>query len=324
MFKRIVAAALLGTAQMTVQADSVADNYPTQPVRFLVPYTPGGNADVIARLMAQKLSMIWDKPVVVENRPGASGTIAVNAVAKADPDGHTMVIAAAGNAVVAHKLIKNLPYDPVQDLTPVSVVATPPFVLVTAQDSRFSNVQDLIDSARKQPGRITFGSAGLGSANHLSGELMASLIDAPLMHVPYKGMGPAVNDVIGGRVDVAFAPVPLVMAQIKAGRLRALAVTSLQRSKVMPDVPTVAESGIQEFESGAWFAIMVPKRTPKPVVDKIYEGIQEVMKDANFLRTLENEGAVALGLSPEAASASLQSEMNKWGTLIDQLGLQPS
>ena len=230
MFRRIVAAALLGTAQMAAHANATADNYPTQPVRFLVPYTPGGNADVIARLMAQKLSLIWDKQVVVENRPGASGTIAVNAVAKADPDGHTMVIAAAGNAIVAHKLIKNLPYDPLKDLTPVSVIATPPFVLVTANDSKFTNVQDLIESARAEPGRITFGSAGLGSANHLSGELMSTLTGAPLMHVPYKGMGPAVNDVVGGRVDVAFAPVPLVMPQIEAGRLRALAVTSTQRS----------------------------------------------------------------------------------------------
>lgn len=324
MLKRIITVAALALAQTSLHAQSTIKEFPTQPVRFLVPYTPGGNADVIARLMGQKLSQIWDKQVVVENRPGASGTIAVNTVARAVPDGHTMVLAAAGNAIVAHKLIKDLPYHPLEDLTAVSVVATPPFVLVTGKDSQLQSVQQLLDLARENPGKITYGSAGVGSANHLSGELLASLTGTEFMHVPYKGMGPAVNDVVGGRVDMAFAPIPLVMPQIQAGNLRALAITGAQRSAILPEVPTVAESGVDGFESGAWFAVMVPKQTPEPLVRKIYEDIAVVMKDPGFVQQLESEGATPLGLPPEEAAASLAAEMDKWGGLIDQLGLQPS
>lgn len=324
MIKRIIGVLVFGLVHMTTQAQVTAANFPEKPVRFLVPYTPGGNADLLVRLLSQKLGEEWKESVVVENRAGASGTIAVNAVAKAQPDGHTMVLGAAGNLVVAHKLIKDLPYDTVKDLKTVSVIATPPFVMVTARDSRFTNVADLIEYARAHPGELSFGSAGIGSANHLSGELMASLKDVQFMHVAYKGMGPAINDVLGGRVDFAFAPIPLVMPQIQAGKLRALGITGSSRAKVLPGVPTIAEAGVKDFESGAWFAVMVPHGTPDAIVEKINADIKLVMQDASFIKKLEIEGAEPIGNSPQEASKSLQLEMAKWGSLIDRLNLQPS
>jgi tripartite-type tricarboxylate transporter receptor subunit TctC len=321
MIKYIVGALIYGLVHISAQAQATAVNFPDKPVRFLVPYTPGGNADLLVRLLSQKLSEEWKQSVIVENRPGASGTIAVNTVAKAKPDGHTMVLGAAGNLVVAHKLIKDLPYDVVKDLKAVSVIATPPFVLVTAQDSRFTDLNSLIEQARANPGTISFGSAGNGSANHLSGELMASLKNVKFMHVAYKGMGPAINDVMGGRVDFAFAPIPLVMPQIQAGKLRALGISGKSRTTVLPQVPTIAEGGVNGFESGAWFAVMVPNGTPESVVEKINSDIKSVMMDASFIEKLEEEGAVPIGNSPQEASISLQSEMAKWGSLIDRLNL---
>jgi tripartite-type tricarboxylate transporter receptor subunit TctC len=324
MLKSLCTTLFLSTVLITGHAQSVAEDFPKQPVRLLVPYTPGGNADVLARLLAQKLSVIWNEQVIVENKAGASGTIAVSMVARSKPDGYTMVLAAAGNVVVASKLIKNLPYDPVEDLTPVSVIATPPFVLVVGEKSKYKTVADLVQAAHESPGQITFGSAGVGSANHLSGELMSSLSKSQFLHVPYKGMGPAVTDVIGQRVDFAFAPIPLVKTQIEAGTLRPLAVSGVQRSEVLSAVPTVAESGIPGFESGAWFGLMVAKNTPQPLVDKIYKDIARVTHDTSFVEKLKPEGATPLGITPEKAAESLQAEMKKWGQLIDELGLRPS
>ncbi|NYT36421.1 tripartite tricarboxylate transporter substrate binding protein [Allopusillimonas soli] len=324
MIRGIVVSVVLVLMQATAFADSVQDAFPKKPVRFLVPYTPGGNADLIVRLLAHGLDGMWTQPVIVENKPGASGTIAVNEVAKAAPDGHTMVLGAAGNLVVAHKLINGLPYDVLRDLRPVTVVATPPFVLVTSSKSKFNSVQDLIQYARAHPEEVTYGSAGIGSANHLSGEMLGLMENIRLMHVAYKGMGPAVNDLLGGRIDAAFAPIPLVLPQIQAGKLKALGVTGKTRSKVLEDVPTVAESGVPGFESGAWFAVMVPHDTPDATVSKLNADLGIVMQDEEFIQKLEAEGAEPIGSSPQAALASLKAEMKKWGDLIDKLALSPN
>ncbi|NYT84541.1 Bug family tripartite tricarboxylate transporter substrate binding protein [Pollutimonas harenae] len=324
MIKSIAATICLVLAHITAFADSAPETYPEKPVRFLVPYTPGGNADMIVRLLANRLSGMWNQSVVVENKPGASGTIAVNEVAKAAADGYTMVLGAAGNLVVAHKLIKDLPYDVLQDLKPVTLVAAPPFVLVTSQESRFKNVQDLLQYAQQHPGEVTYGSAGVGSANHLSGEMLGLLKNVEMMHVAYKGMGPAINDLIGGRTDFAFAPIPLVLPQIEAGKLRALGVTGRARSKVLADVPTVAESGVKDFESGAWFAVMVPDDTPDAIVNKLNADIKAALQDKEVIQKLAAEGADPIGNSPEEALVSLNAEMKKWGDLIEKLKLQPN
>ncbi|AMS71416.1 Bug family tripartite tricarboxylate transporter substrate binding protein [Bordetella pertussis] len=323
MLQRLFAVLLAASTHAAACAQTPTPAYPERTVRFLVPYTPGGNADMLVRLLSLKLTEYWDKPVVVENKPGASGTIAVNTVAKAEPDGHTLVLGAAGNLVVANKLIKGLPYDPVEDLKAVSVVATPPFVLITAEQSRYQDVASLVADAGQRPEQITFGSAGIGSANHLSGELLALMKRVKFTHVAYKGMGPALNDVVAGRIDFAFAPIPLVLPQIQAGKLRALAVSGTTRTQVLPDVPTVSEAGVTGFESGAWFTVMVPKNTPDRIVDKINHDLKSAMQDADFIRKLAEEGAVPIGNTPAEASASLQSEMAKWGDLIDRLNLQP-
>lgn len=293
--------------------------YPDKPIRIIVPYTPGGNTDILGRLIAQNLGKAWSVPAVVENRPGAGGTIGVNTVVNAKPDGYTMVLAAFGNILVAQSLYKDLPYDPVTDLQPVILLATPPTILTATASLPVSDVKGLIAYAKKNPGKLNYGSSGKGTSNHLFGELFASMANIELTHIPYKGSGPAINDLVAGMTQLNFAPFPLVLPQIKAGALKALAVTGATRSPALPEVPTVAEAGLPGYEGIGWFGLMVPKGTPKAIVDKLNTEVNRILRDPEIRKTLSADGAVPVGGSPEDAAASVIEGIKKWRSLAQKI-----
>ncbi|GAB2908752.1 tripartite tricarboxylate transporter substrate binding protein [Paralcaligenes ginsengisoli] len=297
--------------------------YPDRPIRLIVPYTPGGNTDLLGRMIAQRLGESTGQTVVVENRPGAAGTIGVDAVAKAKPDGYTMVLASFGNILTAAAWYKTLPYDPVADLAPVALLATPQTVLVANPKLPFNDVKGLIAYAKANPGKLNYGSSGSGSSNHLFGALFASMAHIDMTHVPYKGSGPAINDVMAGTIQLSFAPFPLVIGQIATGRLKALAVTGATRHPLLPHTPTVAEAGVPGYEALGWFALMVPAGTPKPLIDRLNVEVNRILKLPEVKASLAQEGAEPVGGTPEAARRSITEGVKKWGGLVNKLGITP-
>ena len=306
---------------LPAQASAADDmqTYPNKPIRIIVPYTPGGNTDILGRLIAQHLGQAWGVAAVVENRPGAGGTIGVNTVVRAKPDGYTMVLGAFGNILVAQSLYKDLPYDPVTDLEPVILLATPPTILTATASLPVQDVRGLIDYARKNPGQLNYGSSGKGTSNHLFAELFASMAKIKLTHIPYKGSGPAINDLVAGMTHLNFAPFPLVLSQIKAGTLKALAVTGATRSPALPDVPTIAESGLPGYEGNGWFGLMAPKGTPEPIINKLNAQINRILDDPEVRKTLSAEGAVPVGGTARQTAVSVKQGIEKWQALAKKI-----
>lgn len=323
MIQRLIAAAAFGWVVCMAPAHG-ADAYPDRPIKLIVPFTPGGNTDLLGRLVAQKLSAAVGQQVVVENRPGAAGTIGVDAVAKAKPDGYTLGLASFGNILTAASWYKSLPYDPVKDLAPVILLATPQTVLVANPKLPFNDVKGLIAYAKANPGKLNYGSSGSGSSNHLFGALFASMAHIDMTHVPYKGSGPAVNDVVGGTIQLSFAPFPLVLGQIATGGLKALAVTGAARHPLLPHTPTVAEAGVPGYEALGWFALMVPAGTPKPIIERLNVEINRILASPEVKNNLAQEGAEPVGGTPEDARRSITEGVKKWGGLVKQLRLQPN
>jgi tripartite-type tricarboxylate transporter receptor subunit TctC len=308
-------AGLIACSAAAGRADAAAGHYPDRPIQLVVPYTPGGNTDILARVIAQKLGAAWNTTVVVENRPGAGGTIAVNMVAKAKPDGYTIVLAAFGNILVANSLYENLPYDPVADLDPVILVATPPTVLTATSRLPANNVAQLIAYAKANPGALNYGSSGKGTSNHLFGELFSEMAGISMTHVPYKGSGPAISDLIAGLTQLNFAPFPLVLPSIKAGTLKALAVTGPTRSPLLPGVPTVSESGLPGYEGLGWFGLMVPKGTPEDVIKKLNGEVNRILQTPDVRKRLIEDGADPVGGTPQEAERSIKDGIAKWKEL---------
>lgn len=313
----VVAAALL-----VLSGVAFAQNYPTRPVRFIVPFAPGGNTDVQGRLIAQKLTEVWGQQFVIDNRGGAGGTLGVDMAAKAPPDGHTLVLASYGNILVGPALYRKLPYDPVKDLAPVILVSTPPGLLVVNSALPVKNVKDLIAYGRANPGKLNYGSAGNGVWNHLFGELFNVMAKIDMAHVPYKGTAPAVTDLLGGQVQVVFSPFPTAMPHVKSGRLRALAVTDDKRSPIFPGIPTVAESGLPGYAAASWFAVLAPAGTPRPIVDKLNREINRILTEPEVKAAFVADGSEPVGGSPEDLAKSIRAGVAKWGKLVRDLNLQ--
>lgn len=306
---------------LLVCASAAAQSYPSKPIRFVVPFAPGGNSDRMARLLSQKLLEGWGVNIVVDNRAGAGGTIGAEVVAKAPADGYTLLLGTFGSIGASAGLYKNLSYDPVKSFSAVTLIATPPLLLATHPSLPAGSVKELVAIAKKRPGDITFVSSGNGSSNHLIGELFNKMAGIRMMHIPYKGASPALVDVISGRVHTMFAPIAPAMAQVKQNRLRPVAVTTLQRSVAMPEIPTIAESGVPGFEAGGWDGVLVPAGTPQPIVMKLNEEIVRVLKRDDVRKTLEHEGAGVIASSPEAFSNFIKSEVEKWKRLVNELGV---
>ncbi len=318
MYKIIIAA----VAAFTAITPLAAQNYPTRPVRFIVPFAPGGNTDVQGRLIAQKLTEAWNQQVVVDNRAGAGGTVGVEMLSKAPADGYTIALASFGNILVGPSLFPKLGYDPLKDLAPVVLVSQPPGLLVVNPALPVKNVSDLIAYAKANPGKLNYGSAGNGTWNHLFAEHFKALTGIQMTHIPYKGANPAVTDVIGGQIQVSFAPFPVAVPQIKSGRLRVLGVTSAQRSPVLPEVPTIAEAGLPGYSAATWFAVLAPAKTPQIIIAKLNTDINAALQRAEVKAAFAADGTEPAGGTPEQLRDSMRSGIKQWGDLVRNLDVK--
>ena len=299
-----------------------AQTYPVKPIRFIIPFTPGGNTDVLGRLLGQKLTEAWGQQVVIDNRPGAGGTVGVEQAAKAAPDGYTIVMGTFGSVLVANSLYKKLDYDPQRDLAPVVLVSTPPGLLVVHPGLPVKDVKALIAYAKVNAGKLNYASSGAATWNHLFGELFKAMAHIDVTHVPYKGAAPAVTDLLGGQIQMMFAPFPPALPQVRSGKLRALAVSTARRSGLLPDVPTVAESGLAGYEAEGWFAVLAPARTPAPVIDRLNREINRALQAPEVKASLAADGAEPAGGTPQELAESIRTGAVKWGRLIQELGIR--
>lgn len=297
-----------------------AQTYPSRPVRIVVPLSPGGFADIPTRILLPRLSAALGRQAYVENKPGAGGTIGANEVAKSPPDGHTLLAVATPHVISAH-LYRALPYDSLKDFAPVALFASGPYALVVnAQRLPVASVRELIAAARSQPGRIDYASSGNGSAQHLVGALFASMAGIELNHVPYKGSGPAMQDLLSGQVPISFAGVPNILSPTRSGKLRALAVTTATRWSELPEVPTMAEAGLAGYEATLWLGIAAPAGTPADIVRRLAAETTAVLQDAELQNAFRSAGVGASLLGPQEFGAFLRAEHEKWGKVVRETG----
>jgi tripartite-type tricarboxylate transporter receptor subunit TctC len=310
----------LAVVTACMAAVAFAQPYPNHAIRLVVPFPAGGTTDILARAAAQKLTEALGQSVVVDNRPGAGGNIGAELVAKAAPDGYTLLMGTVGTHAINPSLYAKMPYDHVKDFVPIVLVAGVPNVLVVNPSLPINSVADLIKLAKAKPGTINFASSGSGTSIHLSGELFKTMAGVDMTHVPYKGSAPALTDVMGGQVQIMFDNLPSSLALIKSGKLRAVAVTSLQRAPALPDVPTIAESGLPGFEASSWFGILAPAGTPAPIVAKINAEVNKWLQSPEAKEQLLAQGAAAAGGSPEQFVAHIRAETDKWAKVVKASG----
>ena len=316
-------ALLLAAVALSVGADASAQQYPSGPMRIVVPFTPGGGTDILARLIAQKLNESWGQPVVVDNRPGAAGTLGTAFVAKAAGDGHTLLIVPAGYAGNPG-LYKKLPYDHTRDLAPVSWLASGPLTLVVHPSLPVKSVKELITFARARPGEINFGSSGAGTLPHLSAELFNSMSGIKMEHIPYKGAGAAVTDVMAGRVPVYFMNILQSVSLIKAGKLRALGVTTPERTPIAPDIPSIAEAGLKGYDMPNWYGLLAPAATPREAIVKLNAEVVRILKLPELTNRLADDGMTVVASSPERFAEFLARETEKFTRVIEAAGIKGS
>ncbi len=299
-----------------------AGRFPVKPVRMLVGFAAGGAVDVQARVIAQRLGEAWAQTVIVENRPGADGILAADAVAKSAADGYTLVYVSAGHAMNSILHARTIPYHPIDDFSPVSLVASGPLTLVVHPSLPVRDLKDLVAFARARPGKLNFASAGSGGTMHLAGELLKSMANIDIVHVPYKGGSQAITDVLGGQVELTFVGAPASMPHIRSGRLKVLAVTSARRSTALPDVPTVAELGYGEYEVGAWYSVLGPARTPAALVGSISADIAAAVNASTVRGKLLALGLEPLGSTPVEFTHHLRKEIARWAPIIQKAGIK--
>jgi tripartite-type tricarboxylate transporter receptor subunit TctC len=299
-----------------------AQTYPTRPIRIVVAYTPAGTTDILARVVGQKMNEAWGQPVIIENRPGANGNIGTEYAAKAAPDGHTFLMTTAGPHGINPSLYRKLGYDAVKDFTAVSLVALVPNILVVSNALPVKNVKELIAYAKANPGKLSYGSPGAGSTAHLSMELFKSMTGTNLVHVPYKGSAGVLTDVMGGQIAATMDNMPVYLPQVKAGKIRALAVTPNKRSPAAPDIPTVAEAGVPGYNSSAWFGLVAPAATPKDVVTKLSVETARILQLPDVKSRLSELGAEPIGSTPEQFSAHIKAEIAKWAKVIKEANVE--
>ena len=313
---RLILAALV----VAVPLQATAQTYPNKPVRLIVPFPAGGTTDLLARAMAQKFSEALGQQFVVDNRPGAGGNIGADIVAKSAPDGYTLLMGTVGTHAINPSLYAKMPYDHVKDFVPVVLVAGVPNVLVVNPGVPVKTVAELIKAAKDQPGSINFASSGNGTSIHLSGELFKSLTGVQMAHIPYKGSAPALTDLLGGQVQIMFDNLPSALPHIKSGKLRALAVTSSKRAPALPDLPTIAESGVPGFEASSWFGILAPAGTPRDIVMRINVEANKALQSAEMKEKLLGQGAEAVGNPPEFFADTIRTETTKWAKVVKDSG----
>ena len=304
-------------------APAAAQNFPTKPIRLVVPLAPGGPSDILARTMAQTMSPGLGQSIVVDNRTGAGGTIGIDIVAKSPPDGHTMLLVALATYTITANMYAKLPYDPRKDLAPVSILAGAPYALAVHPALPVKSAKELVALAKARPDQLNYGSGGLGTGPQLAMELWKMKTGVRIVHVPYKGTGPALTDLMAGHVQVGLFNMIAVLPVIQSGKLRAVAVSGSKRSTVLPNVPTLTESGVAGFEDVGGHMIMVPGATPKDVVARLHREAIKALQSPDVLARLKSEGAEVIASSPEDAAASVRRDLEKWGDVIRKAGIKP-
>lgn len=306
-----IASLLVGPVSWTLAQG--ADDFPSRRVTLVVAFPPGGGADILGRAIAHRLTETWKQPVVVENRAGAAGTVAANYVGNADPDGYTWLVGASGAVHPGNR----------DALVPVSLLSRPPLIVTVNAKEPIKSLKDLIAAAKARPEKVFYASSGAGSSTHLTGQLFQDLTGTKLTHVPYKGMGQAVNDLIGGQVTVMFGPPPVMLPHVRAGTLRALAVTLRERSPLFPQIPTAAEEGVPGFESGVWYGVLGPAKTPRDIVTKVSSDIAKALNAPDVQKVLASGGATAVGSTPEQFAEFLEKDIAKMEELLKKAGVTP-
>lgn len=310
-------------AAFAISTLAQAQAYPSRPIRMIVAYPPGGGTDIVGRIVAQKLGEILGQSIVVENRGGASGNIGTEVAAHAVPDGYTVLMGNVAPNAINVSLFKNLPFDPVADFAPVSLVASTPNILVVHPSIPARTVKEVVALAKARPGTLNFASAGVGSSSHLAGELFRILAGAEIVHVPYKGAGPAMVDVLSGQVQLYFATMPAAMPHVKSGKLIPIAVTSASRSQALPELPTIAESGVPGYEASTWYGLLAPAHAPGAAVARLHEGVVKILAEGALREKLADQGFEPVGDSPQEFAAYIKSEIAKWGKVIRDAGIRP-
>jgi tripartite-type tricarboxylate transporter receptor subunit TctC len=312
--------ALAALALAAFATAAPAQDYPARPVRLIVPFPPGGGTDIAARTIANRLSETVKWTFVIENRPGAGGNLGVEQAVKSPADGYTLVIGQTSNLAINPTLYAKLPYDPLKDLSPIALIVSAPVVLVVAANSPYQSLADLVAAARRDPGAVSLASPGNGTVSHLAGELLQRAAGVKFTHVPYKGASQAMTDLLGGQVQSFMSSVPSALAQIRGGRLRAIAVTSTKRAAEMPDVPTIVESGYPGFEAITWYGLLAPAGTPAVIVARLNTELNRVLEMPDVRQRLAAEGGEVLGGSSERFAALLKAEHAKWGRIVKESG----
>ena len=321
--RRRALAAIAYTAGLgSMPWNAAAQSYPTRPVRVVVPFAPGGATDILARLISAELTIALGQAFAVDNVSGGGGNIGSNQVAKAAADGHTLLFGAAGNLTINPGLFANMPYDPVSDLAPVSLMASTMNVLVAHPAVNARSVRELIALAKEQPDKLTYASAGNGSTIHLAAEMFKSMARVNVLGVPYRGSGPAMIDLLAGRTNIMFENMPSALPHIQSGALRAIGVTGKVRSDLLPTVPTIAEAGLPGFEATSWFGVLAPARTPAPVIDRLHRSITDAMKKPEIIEKVRKLGAEVSLNSPDEFRQLIRTDTEKWGIIIKAAGIK--
>ena len=312
----------LAVAAMSLPTLAQTSSFPQRPVRIVVPYTTGGSNDVIARLLAQQLQEAWGQPVVVENKPGAAGNIGASDIAKSTPDGHSLLLTNINIVSMNPGLIANMPFDPQKDFAPISLLGTTALALVVHPSVPANNVRELIDLARKGPGRLNYASSGNGSPQHMSAEMFKAMTKTSLTHIPYRGAAPAVNDLLAGQVQVTVGVVNQLIPHIRAGKLKALGVTTRKRLAQMPDVPTLDEAGVPGYESEIWLGLAAPAGTPPAIIEQINQAVRKAMASADVVSKLQSQGIDVMVSSPDQMRQRGLEDLKRWGDIIRTAGIK--
>src|SRR3954449_6825960 len=302
--------------------DAHAQTYPTRAITLVIPFAPGGSTSIVGRGVADKMSELLGEKVVVDNRPGAGGTVGTKAVAKSEPDGYTLVLGYTGTLAIGPSLYKNAGYDPRKDFAPIGLIGNAPNSLVVHPSFPAKTIAELIAYAKANPGKVNFGSAGAGTVSHITGEYFAASAGIKLVHIPYKGTGPALTDLLGGHIPMAFAPIPASHPNVSAGKLRALAVTSMNRSSLLPDVPTMAEAGLPGFDASLYYGLAAPAGTPRPIIDKLNKALRDALASDEVKRQLTQDGTEITPGTPEDYAAFIDKDEKKWSQLVKASGVE--
>jgi tripartite-type tricarboxylate transporter receptor subunit TctC len=322
MLHQLRALLMASTILLMAVLPAQAQNYPSKPIRIIVAYTPAGTTDILARAIGQKMSESWSQPVIVENRPGAAGNIGTELAAKATPDGYTLIMGTAGTHGINVSLYRKLNWHSLRDFAPVSLVAMVPNIMVVNNSLPIKSVKELIAYAKANPGKLSYGSPGNGSTAHLSMELFKSMTGTNLVHIPYKGSAGVLADVMGGQIAVTIDNMPVYLPQVKAGKIRALAVSPAKRSTAAPDIPTIAEAGVPGYDSGAWFGLLAPAGTPRAIVEKLSVETARILKLPDVSKRISELGAEPVGSTPAQFTALIKDEIAKWAKVIKDANVE--